>query len=103
MAIAMQSSVMPSKLRQIRDVQWTFTIKVWRGRRLLRPLALIGEFCMKAQYYRWVERTVIGCMLAGIVGMFQPFSIVIYGLAFPLLFFATLAFIVVSHLPVREA
>jgi hypothetical protein len=45
--------------------------------------------------------TVIG-MMAGVIGMFQPWDILWYGWGFIVLFISTLAFIVVSHLPVIE-
>jgi hypothetical protein len=57
---------------------------------------------MNKQLYRWIERIVIAVMMISIVGMFQPFALVLYGLAFPSLLAATLAFIVLSHVPVRE-
>jgi hypothetical protein len=58
---------------------------------------------MNPTVYRWIERVVIGCMVASIIGMFQPFSIAIYGAAFPLLLVATLVFIVLSHIPQSES
>ncbi len=57
---------------------------------------------MNKQLYLWIERIVIAIMMLSIVGMFQPFAIVLYGLAFPCLLAATLAFIVLSHIPQRE-
>ena len=57
---------------------------------------------MNKQLYMWVERIVIAIMMLSIVGMFQPFAIVLYGVAFPSLLAATLAFIVLSHVPVSE-
>ena len=57
---------------------------------------------MNKQVYLWVERIVIAVMMLSIVGMFQPFAIALYGVAFPALLFATLSFIVLSHVPQRE-
>lgn len=57
---------------------------------------------MNKQLYLWVERVVIAVMMISIIAMFQPFSISLYGLGFPSLLFATLAFIVLSHVPQRE-
>jgi hypothetical protein len=57
---------------------------------------------MNKQLYLWVERIVIAIMMISIIAMFQPFSIALYGLGFPSLLVATLAFIVLSHVPQRE-
>jgi hypothetical protein len=57
---------------------------------------------MNKHLYTWLERIVIAVMMLSIIGMFQPFAIALYGLAFPSLLAATLAFIVLSHVPVSE-
>jgi len=37
-------------------------------------------------------------MLLGIIGMFQPFAIILYRYGFLVLLFSTIAFIIVSHM-----
>jgi hypothetical protein len=58
---------------------------------------------MPQRTHRILERIVIAAMLLGIVGMFQPWVIELYTWGFHLVFFGTLAFIVISHWPVRDA
>lgn len=55
---------------------------------------------MRRQTYLRVERVVILAIMLGIVGMFQPWELELYHYGFVLLLFATLTFIVLSHLPV---
>lgn len=57
---------------------------------------------MNRRLYLQIERVVIAVMMLSIVAMFQPFSIALYGLGFPSLLVATLAFIVLSHVPQRD-
>jgi hypothetical protein len=57
---------------------------------------------MPKPLHTWIERIIIAAILLGIVGMFQPWAIELYTWGFPLLFFATLAFIVISHITPRE-
>ncbi len=49
-----------------------------------------------------LERVTVFGMMAGVIGMFQPWHIVWYGWGFIILALSTLAFIVVSHLPTGE-
>lgn len=49
-----------------------------------------------------LERLSVFGMMAGVIGMFQPWDIVWYGWGFIVLLISTLAFIVVSHLPAGE-
>jgi len=49
-----------------------------------------------------LERVTVFGMMAGVIGMFQPWDIVWYGWGFIVLALSTLAFIVVSHLPTGE-
>jgi hypothetical protein len=51
--------------------------------------------------YLFIERLIIVGMVAGIIGMFQPFSIQIYGIGFHVLLVCTLAFIVFTKIPVK--
>ncbi|GIL13071.1 MAG: hypothetical protein DWB42_14910 [Chloroflexi bacterium] len=48
--------------------------------------------------YRTIELSIIGGIVLGLVGMFQPFAIELYQLGFLLLLFSTLAFITWSHI-----
>ena len=47
------------------------------------------------------ERIVVGLMLAGMAGMFQPFAVELYRYGFLLLLVSTIGFIIVSHLTPR--
>jgi hypothetical protein len=59
---------------------------------------------MSRQTYSRIERVIIGLMLIGMVGMFQPFAIALYRYGFLLLLLSTIGFIIVSHLsPKPEA
>lgn len=49
-----------------------------------------------------LERIAVFGMMAGVVGMFQPWDIVWYGRGFIILAISTLAFIIISHLPTGE-
>jgi hypothetical protein len=53
---------------------------------------------MSAELHRLLERIIIVCMLAGIVGMFQPFVFGLFGWGFLLLLFATIAFTIISNI-----
>jgi hypothetical protein len=44
-----------------------------------------------------IEKIIIGGILLGIIGMFQPWMLSGYRIGFPVLFFSTLAYIVWSH------
>ena len=59
---------------------------------------------MSKKTYSRVERVLIGLILLGIVGMFQPIVIDLYRYGFLLLLFSTIGFIVFSHMsPKAEA
>jgi hypothetical protein len=59
---------------------------------------------MAHKTYSRVERVIIGLMMIGMVGMFQPFLVELYRYGFLLLLFSTLLFIVISHItPQPEA
>jgi hypothetical protein len=47
--------------------------------------------------HRLVERIIIALMLAGIAGMFQPFSLNVYRYGFLTLLLSTILFIIISH------
>jgi hypothetical protein len=57
---------------------------------------------MSKHTYQLVERMIIGAMILGIIGMFQPWRIELYTWGFHLLLFGTLAFTVFSHFSPRE-
>lgn len=56
---------------------------------------------MRQRTYKVGETIVIGCMLFGIVGIFQPWIMAWYTYGFVVLLIATLAFIVWSHIAPR--
>jgi hypothetical protein len=56
---------------------------------------------MSQTTYSRIERVIIGLMLIGIVGMFQPLGIALFRYGFLTLLFSTLLFIIVSHLSPR--
>ena len=49
------------------------------------------------EVYRPIELTVIGGIVLGIIGMFQPWSFLAYRVGFFVLLFSTLSFILWSH------
>jgi hypothetical protein len=57
---------------------------------------------MSRTTYTTIERLIIGLMMVGLAGMFQPFAIGLYRYGFLVLLFSTLAFIIWSHLSPRE-
>lgn len=57
---------------------------------------------MPQRIHQIIERIVIAVMLLGIVAMFQPWQIEFYTWGFHMVLFGTLAFIIISHWPVRE-
>lgn len=57
---------------------------------------------MPKRIFRLLEGACLLAMLLGIVGMFQPWDIRYYNWGFYAVLVGTLAFIVVSHLPVRD-
>ena len=57
---------------------------------------------MPKPLHQWIERILVALILLGIAGMFQPWRIELYTWGFHLLFFATLGFIVISHITPRE-
>ena len=56
---------------------------------------------MSRKTYSWLDRVIIGLMLLGIVGMFQPFVLNLYRYGFLLLLFSTIGFIIISHVTPR--
>lgn len=56
---------------------------------------------MSQTAYSRIERVIIGLMLLGIVGMFQPLGIALFRYGFLTLLFSTLLFIIISHLSPR--
>jgi hypothetical protein len=58
---------------------------------------------MSKKTYSRVERVLIGLILLGIVGMFQPIVIDLYRYGFLLLLFSTLGFIIFSHMSPKDA
>ncbi len=57
---------------------------------------------MRRRGYRIVEYSIIAAMLLGTIGMFQPWQIELYHYGFLLLLFSTLAFIIISHIPMPQ-
>ena len=57
---------------------------------------------MSKKTYSRVERVLIGLILLGIVGMFQPIVIDLYRYGFLLLLFSTIGFIVFSHMSPKD-
>jgi hypothetical protein len=53
---------------------------------------------MSRRFYARVERVIIGIMLIGIIGMFQPLALELYRYGFLLLLLSTILFIVISHI-----
>jgi hypothetical protein len=50
------------------------------------------------QVYRPVERLLIGGIVLGVVGMFQPFAVVLYTIGFIVLLISTIGYIFWSHI-----
>jgi hypothetical protein len=50
-----------------------------------------------------LEQLVVLGMVLGTIGMFQPWNLDLYQYGFALLALSTLGFIIVSHVPAREA
>jgi hypothetical protein len=57
---------------------------------------------MPRPIHRNIERTTIALIVLGVLGMFQPLNIDLYTWGFNFLLVGTLAFIVISHFPVRD-
>jgi hypothetical protein len=53
--------------------------------------------------HRIIERTAIGAIMLGILGMFQSVQIDLYTWGFHVLLAGTLLFIIISHIPARDA
>ena len=53
--------------------------------------------------FRPIERLLIGGIVLGVVGMFQPFTVVFYTLGFVVLFFSLFGYIAWSHVVPRGA
>jgi hypothetical protein len=56
---------------------------------------------MSRRVYARAERIIIGLMLLGIIGMFQPLALDLYRYGFLLLLLSTILFIVISHIAPR--
>ena len=56
---------------------------------------------ISAGVYRSIERALIAGIVLGVVGMFQPFALVLYTYGFILLLISTLGFIFWSHIVPR--
>ena len=53
--------------------------------------------------YRPIERVLIAGIVLGVIGMFQPFTVVLYTLGFVVLLVSTLSYIAWSHVTPRIA
>ena len=58
---------------------------------------------IRARPYNVVTAIVIACILLGVVGMFQPWTIVWYQLGFRMVLIGTLTFTAWSHVTPRSA
>lgn len=58
---------------------------------------------MAPQLHTLLERLMMACMLVGIVGMFQPWILDLFGYGFLLLLFGTIGFTVISNITPRYA
>ena len=76
---------------------------------ILAFIALIGFVSsqlnnnLRESVYRPIEMALIGGIVAGVVGMFQPWLFVLYKAGFLLLLFSTLGFILWSHVVPKRA
>jgi hypothetical protein len=57
---------------------------------------------MTRQLYLRIERVIMLLMVLGLIGMFQPWAIELYGWGFHLLLVSTLAFIIFSKFQPQE-
>lgn len=64
--------------------------------------SVVGLILKAAPWQRVLERLTVLGMLSGIIAMFQPWNIVLYENGFYILAIATLSFIIVLHIPVRD-
>ncbi len=58
---------------------------------------------IQERVYRPIETVILAGIALGIIGMFQPFTIVLYRIGFHVLLFSTLSFIVWSHISPRRS
>ena len=76
---------------------------------ILAFIALIGFVSsilsnnIRETVYRPIEMALIGGIVAGVVGMFQPWLFIFYKAGFLLLLFSTLGFILWSHVTPKRA
>ena len=76
---------------------------------ILAFIALIGFVAsllnnnIRKSVYRPIEMALIGGIVAGVVGMFQPWLFIFYKAGFLLLLFSTLGFILWSHVVPKRA
>ena len=57
---------------------------------------------MKSSTFLFLERILIAVILLSMLAMFQPWSRDVYARGFLVLLFSTLAYIILSHLKVKE-
>ena len=57
---------------------------------------------MTLQLHTVLERIMMVCMLLGIVGMFQPWKLDLFGYGFLVLLFGTIGFTVISNITPRS-
>jgi hypothetical protein len=70
---------------------------------LIWLLASVLNDIVSVKFHRPVEAIIIGGIVLGIVGMFQPWSFAAYRIGFHVLLVSTIAFIVWSHIIPKRA
>jgi hypothetical protein len=76
---------------------------------ILAFIALIGFVAsllnnnIRESVYRPIEKALIGGIVAGVVGMFQPWLFILYRVGFIVLLISTLGFILWSHVVPKRA
>ncbi len=63
---------------------------------------LLNLVLSRVNWHVFAERTIVILMMTGILGMFQPWNIEFYEYGFYVLGLATLAFIIISHIPAPQ-
>lgn len=61
-----------------------------------------STYVMNRTLLKRLEQLVVAGMVIGTIGMFQPWQLDLYQYGFALLGLCTLAFIVISHIPVER-
>ncbi|MBP7690707.1 MAG: hypothetical protein KA764_02265 [Anaerolineales bacterium] len=64
---------------------------------VIRATASVLSHRISEAAYRPVERVLIGGIVLGVIGMFQPWAMIFYQIGFMVLLFSTLGFILWSH------